>query len=81
MSSHESHHMTNESPPLTTRMGFIEPMGFLVRRPAATPENTPVPGGGRWTWNAVLGAWSAVDESAAAPQQSPVTPETEPTPE
>jgi hypothetical protein len=46
-----------------------------------TPENTPVPGGGRWTWNAVLGAWSVVDEPAAAPQQSPVTPETEPTPE
>lgn len=46
-----------------------------------TPENTPVPGGGRWSWNAVLGAWTAVDESAAAPQQPPVTPETEPTPE
>lgn len=22
-----------------------------------TPENTPIPGGGAWTWDATAGAW------------------------
>lgn len=39
------------------------------RKPAAdhgrTPENTPIPGGGSWTWDAAAGAW--VDVLATKP--------------
>jgi|GEM_PF-3768918 len=37
--------------------------------PAATPDNTPVPGGGRWTWDYVLAAWVDLDSTA-----TPATP-------
>ena len=30
-----------------------------------TPENTPIPGGGSWTWDAVLGAWVPAADHAA----------------
>jgi len=33
--------------------------------PAATPENTPIPGGGRWRWDAALPGWAAVTEDPA----------------
>ncbi|MBZ4209514.1 MAG: hypothetical protein LAD29_00160 [Rhodoferax sp.] len=36
----------------------------------ATPENTPVPGGGSWHWDYKLGIWVAnteAPESAPAP--------------
>lgn len=29
---------------------------------AATPENTPVPGGGRWRWDIALPGWVEVPE-------------------
>lgn len=36
-----------------------------------TPDNTPIPGGGRWTWDADAGAWVSLDTAPAAPQQQP----------
>lgn len=42
--------------------------------PVATPENTPVPGGGRWTWDAALAGWADVPEPAA-PSSTPSTSE------
>lgn len=46
--------------------------------PKAEPENTPIPGGGRWCWNFDLCAWVEVTEQkASAPEATP----TEPTPE
>lgn len=36
----------------------------------ATPENTPVPGGGRWRWSDTLPGWVEVTEPPAA---KPVT--------
>jgi hypothetical protein len=33
--------------------------------PEATPENTPVPGGGRWCWDATLPGWAEVLEAPA----------------
>ena len=32
-----------------------------------TPENTPIPGGGAWAWDADAGAWVAVPPRDAAP--------------
>jgi hypothetical protein len=32
-----------------------------------TPNNTPIPGGGRWAWDADAGAWVSRD-SAPEPQ-------------
>jgi hypothetical protein len=26
-----------------------------------TPENTPLPGGGRWAWDTAAGAWVSLD--------------------
>ena len=35
----------------------------------STPENTPVPGGGRWRWDATKPGWAEVDaEGATLPQ-------------
>lgn len=48
-------------------------------QPVATPENTPIPGGGRWRWDADACAWAEVLEPSAAPLE-PIT-ATEPTPE
>lgn len=31
--------------------------------PCATPENTPVPGGGRWRWDINLPGWVEVPEA------------------
>lgn len=28
-----------------------------AKQPAPTPENTPVPGGGSWRWDATLPGW------------------------
>lgn len=50
--------------------------------PAATPENTPVPGGGRWHWDGTAGAWLEVTEPASPEQTTATTTTaTEPTPE
>lgn len=51
-------------------------------KPAATPENTPVPGGGRWHWDQIAGAWVEIIEPASPVQTAaaPIT-ATEPTPE
>ncbi len=35
-----------------------------VAAPVATPENTPVPGGGRWGWDHLHACW--VDSDAAS---------------
>jgi hypothetical protein len=45
--------------------------------PTATPENTPIPGGGRWRWDATLPGWVEVVENpaptpAAAPADQPI---------
>lgn len=41
-----------------------------------TPENTPIPGGGSWTWDAVTGSWLApVADPVAAPILNETTPE------
>jgi len=58
----------------------------LQPKNAATPENTPVPGGGSWHWSASEGAWIPNTELASAPTQPepPITPTnatTKPTPE
>lgn len=34
--------------------------------PVATPENTPVPGGGRWGWDYLHACWVESDADAAA---------------
>jgi len=33
--------------------------------PTATPENTPIPGGGRWRWDAAQPGWVEVLEDPA----------------
>ena len=43
--------------------------------PAATPENTPIPGGGRWRWDATLPGWAEVLET---PAPAPATPADQP---
>lgn len=43
------------------------PSAVLLTVPIATPENTPVPGGGRWAWSAADRRW--VD------QDTPVNPD------
>ena len=45
-----------------------------------TPENTPVPGGGRWSWDSVNTCWvdqdaPVVDAIAADPTPIPTQPE------
>jgi len=35
---------------------------------AATPDNTPIPGGGRWRWDIALPGWVDVGASAADPE-------------
>lgn len=45
------------------------PLPVINARPQATPDNTPVPGGGRWTWDYVLAAWVDLDSTA-----TPATP-------
>lgn len=35
-----------------------------------TPDNTPIPGGGRWAWDDVSGQWVArTDETAPAEKE------------
>lgn len=42
-----------------------------------TPENTPVPGGGRWRWDIALPGWVAVDtDGTRVPTTVPATAET-----
>lgn len=41
-----------------------------IAAPVATAENTPVPGGGRWRWNATLTQWDAVPDEAQ-PEANP----------
>lgn len=38
--------------------------------PIATPENTPIPGGGSWRWSATAPHW--VSNEAAQPSAEPV---------
>lgn len=45
----------------------------------ATPENTPLPGGGSWRWDSALRAWVDANQPVAAPMAlSIATPETTP---
>lgn len=39
--------------------------------PTATPDNTPVPGGGRWLWDITLPGWVEVADPTDSP--TPVT--------
>ncbi len=50
-------------------------------KPARTPENTPVPGGGRWHWDQEACAWAEVTEPASPVQTAAPITATEPTPE
>jgi hypothetical protein len=47
-----------------------------VATPVATPENTPVPGGGRYRWSDTAPHWTEIDEDGApvvaAPTELPV---------
>ncbi len=36
---------------------------------ARTPDNTPIPGGGAWTWDAEAGAWVETRPVQSAPAQ------------
>lgn len=45
------------------------PLLVINASPTATPDNTPVPGGGRWTWDYDLAAWVDLDSTA-----TPATP-------
>lgn len=44
--------------------------------PPRTPENTPLPGGGRWRWDEATANWAEMvdDVPAAAPDQAEPTP-------
>lgn len=35
----------------------------------ANPDNTPIPGGGRWAWDAVTGQWISRDQPSDQPLQ------------
>lgn len=35
--------------------------------PDRTPDNTPLPGGGRWAWDDIAKAWAEVLTDAAEP--------------
>ena len=39
--------------------------------PVATPENTPIPGGGRWRWSAAPPGWVEVLENPAPVPAAP----------
>jgi hypothetical protein len=41
------------------------------KTPTATPENTPIPGGGRWRWDAALACWVEVLETPAPVPAAP----------
>lgn len=65
----------------------VEPAPFLTDRligqmlaiPIPTPENTPVPGGGRWRWDIAAPGWMDVDAAPLTPdsvtQATPIQPE------
>lgn len=36
-----------------------------------TPDNTPLPGGGRWSWDDIAGAWRSLDVPADAATPNP----------
>jgi hypothetical protein len=60
--------MTKISPPPKNAATVNSEAVTVVATPdinAATPDNTPVPGGGSWAWNYSLAAW--VDLGAPAP--------------
>ena len=44
-------------------------------RPHATPENTPLPGGGSWAWDAALPGWVENPAYSPAPTPAPAAPE------
>jgi hypothetical protein len=49
-------------------------MDAKAATPTATPENTPIPGGGRWRWDIALPGWVEVLENPApkAPADQPI---------
>ena len=50
------------------------PLPAEAAGPAPTPENTPVPGGGRWRWDITAPGWVDVD-APAEPTANPTQPE------
>lgn len=50
------------------------PLPVINARPAPTPDNTPVPGGGRWTWDYRLARWVDLD-APATPATNLIQPE------
>lgn len=40
-----------------------------VQHHTATPDNTPIPGGGSWKWDATLLGWVSNDAPATTPPQ------------
>lgn len=49
--------MTNNAQGAQTTQG-------VAVQEARTPENTPIPGGGRWRWDEALTDWVSLDEPA-----------------
>lgn len=43
------------------------PVGAINALDVATPENTPVPGGGRWGWDHLRACWVETLDPAATP--------------
>lgn len=41
----------------------------VVYQTSATPDNTPVPGGGSWRWDTALSGWVSNDETTTQPAQ------------
>ncbi len=42
--------------------------------PTPAPENTPIPGGGRWRWDYALPGWVEVTEDPAPEPTAPTQP-------
>ncbi|MEO8118916.1 MAG: hypothetical protein ABI606_06300 [Rhodoferax sp.] len=51
-----------------------QPVGQMLLTAVPTPENTPVPGGGRWAWDYSLVCWVDLD-APAAPDTNLIQPE------
>lgn len=58
-------------PPKTTPTAQPPAVADGLQRP--TPENTPLPGGGRWRWDDAATAWVPADAVTAAQIAQPAS--------